>query len=804
MNGCSSRSGRLPAGRARASGFLARVVVGGLTVVVTAWWGLPALAQPHGWSGPERVNLDRGGLRATDPGLHVEPSGHAHAVWVETDLPAGGDDLRYARRPVGAPAWPAGRRVSAVDGVTKRAPAVTVDTLGRVHVVWLEARGGTTRVVHAMWAPTGGAWSVPRRVSLGADRAYRASPAVASDRAGNVHVLWVDSGAGGPDILHRRRDVRGGWSPPVLVNTTPRGDQHDVAVTDTPSGELVAVWQDSRDGGSHVYAARLPQFGDVWWPDARLSADGFLHRAPAIASDAVGRVTAVWIAESGSTSSLRSAELHAHDEDRPFWEPDRRRHQAERGEILEAAVGGGAGRTMGVVWAEGRPDGSRLFAAVLPVGDEPLSPERVDVTRAVSDSRAPRLAADASSRAHALWHGRSMDGGHDIYGAHVALPRPAYTAFTGQGWLQYVPREPNCGTDGFALVSCDGSAGPFLRAAGPTFLSLQGSYVTVRGSLVDEGRCPHVEATEVVLEASPCPRDTGAVGGVITAGGGPVELAEVTVAGQTVRSGPSGRFFLDRVPAGRHAITAVLACALPARLEALTVPRGFLATVPPAELVLGEVVVDGVIDLRDLVRVAAAQKSPPPHAPPCVDVDRDGAVSLSDVAIVAAHYGRTAPTSWRAEATGPVRAAGMRHVPGSVRLSGARAVRAWSVELARRDAHRADRAAPDGIGAPFDPLAMPDGAWVIDNRFDGNSGRAVLTAVLPAPAPALWGQPSLGRLAPGWRLNGPWQAVSAVLLDGAGRPAAGAVSVVAGGDGSGDAWLPLLWRPPGRDDGRRP
>jgi hypothetical protein len=384
---------------------------------------------------------------------------------------------------------------------------------------------------------------------------------------------------------------------------------------------------------------------------------------PAVASDASGRVTAIWLAETAQAQSVESAVLLAMDPDKPYWEPAHPVYAPDRGDVLSLAVAAGPGAAVMAAWSESRAAGARVYAAEL--HDGVLAAARLDGTHALVDGRDPAVVLDGLSEAHVAWRGTTTDGNVDPYAVHATLQRPAYQSYAGKGWLQYVPREPNCGTDGYVVVTCDGTPGPFMWPTTSGLPALLGSYVSVHGSLVSEGNCPHAEPSATVLETSPCPRGTGSITGIVTIDGSPVEAAAVSAAGQTVFTGPSGRFFLDRVPAGTTTVTATARCALVSADNAAVVPRGFLATLQPAGLVLGDVVRDGVVDVRDLVRVGAAHKTAPPFLPECVDLDRDGVVTIADMAIVGDHLDQASPAPWTGPAKGPGETPGGGSAPGT-------------------------------------------------------------------------------------------------------------------------------------------
>jgi hypothetical protein len=449
-----------------------------------------------------------------------------------------------------------------------------------------------------------------------------------------------------------------------------------------------------------------------------------------------------------------------------------------------------------------------------------------------------------------VWQGARRTDPTDVLYSYVDLATPPRETTVAMGRLTYVGRQPGCGTDAYRLVDCDGRERQLVQPRFPGVEVFLGNYVAVRGELVDDGTCPRIEAREIWYESSPCPRSSGSVTGVLRSSGRPVEGAQVAVDGVTASTGPSGRFFADEVKAGTRVVTATAACALTAQLDDAVVPSGYNLIVPDGGLVRADVVQDCVIDLHDLMRVAQRYKSRPPFRPPCVDLDLDATVSVFDLAMVAANYGRSCPTRWaeeldsRTPRTGnsarvlPERgngdlggrgagegaddeaagghdggrrglaAAADAAASGADRgedtlwrasLRDAAGVRGWSLEVGYEGTLRDRDAARDGT-QPFDPRPLPAGAFVAENA--AADGIASLAVVMPAPAAPIDGAAVLGevRLAS----SSPPRLLSAVLAADDGRRAGGLVTLTRVSDAAsrriGDAWLPAVWRAlrPGR------
>lgn len=600
----------------------------------------PLAAQGERWSFPTALDARADASAAEGvPGVALDRGGALHAVWLVTTEMGFASEVAYARRtPKGA--WTLPTRAVAADGVVRAAPAVAVSSQGDVHVAWVEHRGNATFIAHRVRGRASGAWS---RVDY-VDPVYapigQGEPRLAADLWGNVHVVWTDHRGGTADVYHSRLSVDGPWSPGMPLCNPTAGDQRAPALAVAPSGDLYAAWEDTRDGRSRIYASRLPPGGLVWWPNSALSLEdaGHPQRGPAIAVDGTGAVHVAWV--DPERAALRAATLRPAE---PFWDPDRRLYTATRGPLLDVALAGGPGSLIVVAWGEDRADGARIYAAPL---DDTLDPERVDVAPQFGDGRSPALAIGADAVAYGLWTSVPRAAPRTVVEGHRNFPPPDRSMSMATGAIAYVPLRLNCHRDGFVLRDCDDKTVRFLTGDALDLAPFLGAWVNVDGVVIDDDGCPRLVASGVHLATSPCPTTEAGVTGWVTANGAAVDGALVQIGGTRSLTGTSGRFYAAGLPPGTYGITATARCALPATLDGVSLGPRQLAQLPPASVSRGDVNGDCRIDVRDLVLVAANYRRPPAVERPCLDLDLDGVVGLSDLAVVAAHFGRGCPESW--------------------------------------------------------------------------------------------------------------------------------------------------------------
>lgn len=577
-----------------------------------------------------------------DPDLLAMSDGSLQAIWVD-DLLGGGSSLWSASRPAGATAWQAARRVVALDGAAPvgaavlASPRLAEDPWGRLHAIWLRREVAGASVWHAYRRPGWPSWSLAERIDGGGETA-RADPDLVSDGYGSLHAVWTE-GRQEADIVYAAKAPDSGWTAPARLNNPPEGVQRRPVLAAAPDGNLYAAWEDTREGRSDIAASRLPPGGDVWWPNAMLSADAgpAAQRAPAISVDPAGRPVVAWLDLAG-LGRIRVASLDAPD---AYWHAEGIWYEARLGPLLEMDLAAGPAGSRALVWTEDRADvgGSRLFGAFAD-GPGLSQAARVDAGRGLGQARDPRVAIDRDGRLQTAWLGRRQ-GETAIRARASGSERPLVeiAPATLAGRLLYAGRPVGCPTDAYALVDCDGQVLTYLRETGPELAPFLGSWVAVTGGRDQGAACQPLRGDAVQLRTGPCPRSMALATGLLRSMDRPVDDGHVSIGDSRAATGPGGRYALALSGGGPVELSIRAPCALGRRLSGLTMIDG-LNRLPDIELLAGDIDGNCRIDLLDVVMVSRQQGLPTDLASPrCVDLDRDGVVSLLDVARVAAVYG---------------------------------------------------------------------------------------------------------------------------------------------------------------------
>ena len=120
----------------------------------------------------------------------------------------------------------------------------------------------------------------------------------------------------------------------------------------------------------------------------------------------------------------------------------------------------------------------------------------------------------------------------------------------------------------------------------------------------------------------------------------------VNISGRYGYADTSGQYAIDTIPPGTWTATASHAGYLSAARYWVVVTSAEDLLLPDVTLHGGDVNADYVVDLFDLVTVAAAYSPFAPASNPAADINGDGWVSLFDLVLVGMNYGLSGPTSW--------------------------------------------------------------------------------------------------------------------------------------------------------------
>ncbi len=177
---------------------------------------------------------------------------------------------------------------------------IATDPAGNVHVVWYQYGGSGTRreVKYRKWNVGTGAWEPEQQLTSGGYDNLR--PAVACDNSNNVHVAWYSSTNSSYGIYCRRWDSgSGSWGPVTLIHD-PGGDhlQYYPAIACRPGGDNVhVVWFGKTPSSDTMFRVWHKEYvpGSGWTAAFQVSLnDATTAEEASVAVDAADSVYVTW------------------------------------------------------------------------------------------------------------------------------------------------------------------------------------------------------------------------------------------------------------------------------------------------------------------------------------------------------------------------------------------------------------------------------------------------------------------------------------------------------------------------------
>ncbi len=207
------------------------------------------------WTAPDAVFSNNADDRmVSEPRLAADPQGGLHVAWTEAGYPESfpPSGLRYSRSLDGGDTW---HELGSWTGPYSLS-GVLAPAAAEVHLVW----SGTSEdrfKFHTWSVDRGTSWSTPTHTSeIGGQEGW---PALAVDRAGDLHLLQV-TGENGVPLTHQVWDAAS-WSPAVrLLGQLPGAPYH-------PWNADVTIGLGNQIHGVVSHAVEMPTGSDNWQYD---------------------------------------------------------------------------------------------------------------------------------------------------------------------------------------------------------------------------------------------------------------------------------------------------------------------------------------------------------------------------------------------------------------------------------------------------------------------------------------------------------------------------------------------------------
>lgn len=225
---------------------------------------------------PQSPVLVAGGIYRSLP---VGPSVNSvFLFWTRTNTSTFQDIYAQRVTPVGTVALtpPTGEAICVFDGKQQNMSGVA-DTLGGCYVVWMDFRPAASFSIYGQHLDSAGVASGGANgKSISAQTKAGGSPQTLQDGQGGAVVVWTDGTTTPADsnIMAQRVNnatnqfnllwpIGSPGSPVTICGAT--GNQTSPALISDSAGGFLTAWQDKRNGGSDIYAARWSMSGQAIW-----------------------------------------------------------------------------------------------------------------------------------------------------------------------------------------------------------------------------------------------------------------------------------------------------------------------------------------------------------------------------------------------------------------------------------------------------------------------------------------------------------------------------------------------------------
>jgi hypothetical protein len=247
-----------------------------------------ASTAPKAWQGAALIETNSAG-DAGEPQIAFDASGNALAVWHQSD---GMRDNIYANRFSPGTGWGTAELVEIDNAGGASSPQIAFDASGNALAVWRQSDGMRNNIYANRFSP-GTGWAAAELIEI--DNAGTANnPQIAFDASGNALAVWEQSDGMRRNIWANRFSPGTGWAAAELIEINNAGGAYGPQIAFDPSGNALAVWEQSDGMRTNIYANRFSP-GTGWGAAELIEIDnaGDAYR-PQIAFDASGNALAVW------------------------------------------------------------------------------------------------------------------------------------------------------------------------------------------------------------------------------------------------------------------------------------------------------------------------------------------------------------------------------------------------------------------------------------------------------------------------------------------------------------------------------
>jgi len=252
----------------------------------------PAAAMEFG----SDVLVTGNGNRQENPCVAVNAGGTIFVVWQDDRNNAGStSDIFFAKSTDNGSTFSTASRLDDAAAFTDQVmPRLTVDSSGKLHAVWTDARLGASRIYYSNSTDNGTTWSGNVQVNASA-AGSQVQPSVAVDSSNNIYVVWEDLRSG--YHIYMSKSTNGGTSFGAAAKLdSSSGQARYPAIGIAPNDNLTVAWQDSRNSNWDVFLVTSTDSGSSFGSEVNATKDtsGSAQTLPRLSADSKSNINLVW------------------------------------------------------------------------------------------------------------------------------------------------------------------------------------------------------------------------------------------------------------------------------------------------------------------------------------------------------------------------------------------------------------------------------------------------------------------------------------------------------------------------------
>ena len=291
-----------------------------------------------------------------------------------------------------------------------------------------------------------GDWSAAKRLTWTLGNSY--SPALTTDSAGNIHVVWSDDTPGNPEVYYKKStDAGATWGTAKRLTWNSGASGGQVIAADS-SNAIHVVWLDNTPGNFEVYYKRSTDAGLTWSAAQRLTWTPALDQYSAIAIDSSDTVHVAW--EDDTATNEYEIFYKKSTDGGASWSPNKRLTWTISSGSYEPAMAPDSGNGVYIAWEDAYAGNWEIYCRDSTDGGTTWSATK-RVTLTSGSSYSPAIALDSSDAVHIAWYD-DTPGNYEVHFARSTDAGATWSATQRLTWNSGISAEPQTAVDSSNVI----------------------------------------------------------------------------------------------------------------------------------------------------------------------------------------------------------------------------------------------------------------------------------------------------------------------------------------------------------------